>query len=92
MDPSQCKDCPEYGFGKSDHLDFNVVFSSDKLPGKAYRILSLGERMPFIKELTLLTEDFVICAFALCTKKTPVVYYKGWTEEAPVTFSPGEQR
>lgn len=90
VDPSQCKDCPESGFGNSDHLDFNVVFSSDKLPGKAYRILSLGERMPFIKELTLLTEDFVIRDL-LCAprKNNPGVYYN---EKSPVTFNPGEQR
>ncbi|XP_017681276.1 PREDICTED: RNA polymerase II subunit A C-terminal domain phosphatase SSU72 isoform X2 [Lepidothrix coronata] len=31
---SQCKDCPDNGSGKSDHLDINVVFSSDKLPVK----------------------------------------------------------
>lgn len=93
VDPAQCKDCPEVGCGKSDHLDFNVVFSSDKVPGKAYRILSLGERMPFIKELTLLTEDFVIRDL-LCAPRgqNSVAGYKEWPEEGPVTFNPGEQR
>ncbi|KAM6336596.1 RNA polymerase II subunit A C-terminal domain phosphatase SSU72 isoform 2-T2 [Alca torda] len=31
---SGCKDCPDNGYAKSDHLDINVVFSSDKLTVK----------------------------------------------------------
>ena len=66
---SQCKDCPDNGYAKSDHLDINVVFSSDKLTGKVYSIISLGERIPFIKELTLLTENVLIHDLICALKK-----------------------
>lgn len=94
VDPAQCKDCPECGFGKSETTSTLMLYLAQTNCQVRLTEYFLWERGC----LSLKSSPFslrILC-YVICSghrgRNNPVVNFEGWTEEGPKTFNPGEQR